>query len=91
MKTNRTVFIRILALLCLVPLAAKAQFAFITNADNTLTITGYSGTNSVAVIPDFTNGCWVTAIGDNAFLYQSSLTSVTIPDSVTSIGTNVFA
>ena len=38
-----------------------------------------------AIIPDS-----VTSIGNYAFIYCSSLTSVTHPDSVISIGTNPF-
>lgn len=33
---------------------------------------------------------WVTSIGDNAFSYSSSLTSINIPSSVTSIGGDAF-
>ena len=43
------------------------------------------------IIPSVYNGNPVTAIGDSAFFYCASLTSVTIPHSVTSIGMNAFA
>jgi len=70
------------------PVAAQAQFNFTTN-NGAITITGYSG-GGVVVIPGTTNGFPVTSIADNAF-YNSTLTSVTIPISVTSIGNSAFA
>lgn len=42
------------------------------------------------VIPKVYNGLPVTSIGDKAFKECTSLTSVTIPNSVTSIGVNAF-
>ncbi len=54
------------------------------------TITNYTGNASVVVIPERINGVLVTAIGDDAFAYQSYVTSITIPDSVTSIGEGAF-
>ena len=47
-------------------------------------------TDTKVVIPKSHNGLLVTSIGDEAFYNCSSLTSVTIPDSVTSIGKNAF-
>ena len=47
-------------------------------------ITGYVGTDTVVVIPSKINGITVETIGHTAFRY-SSVTSVTIPDSVSSI------
>jgi len=52
-------------------------------------IIGYSGSNSVLIIPAIT-GLPVTRIGNYAF-FGSRLTNVTIPDSVTSIGEDAFS
>lgn len=54
------------------------------------TITKYNGTDTVVVIPSKINGTPVTTIGNAAFR-DSSVTSVTIPASVTEIGSNAFA
>lgn len=53
-------------------------------------ITGYNGTDTVVVIPSKINGVTVTTIGTDAFL-GLNITSVTIPASVTEIGSNAFA
>jgi len=73
----------------LLPTGAQAQFTFTTNADNTLTITGYTGTNPVVIIPDTTNGYSVVSIGSYAF-YDTIVSSVTIGINVTNIGDNAF-
>ena len=76
------------------PLSSPAQLRFITNADNTITITGYSGSTTNLVIPSTTNGYPVTSIGNGAFFNGQMtyfwLTSITIPDSVTNIGNTAF-
>lgn len=69
--------------------AAQAQFTFATNS-GTITITGYTGPGGAVAIPSFTNGYYVTAIGYAAFQNNSSLTSVSIPDTVTDLGDEVF-
>ena len=53
-------------------------------------ITGYNGTDTVVVIPSKINGITVETIGHAAF-HDSAVTSVTIPDSVTSIPDYAFA
>jgi hypothetical protein len=62
-----------------------------STANNQVTITGYTGTGGVVIIPASIGGAPVTAIGENAFLGSSSLSSVTIPASVTSIGLGAFS
>ena len=55
------------------------------------TITGYLGTNTNVAIPNIVEGCLVNHIGENAFRYCTCLTSITIPDGVTSFGYAAFA
>jgi hypothetical protein len=71
--------------------AVQAQFDYTTNADGiSVTITGYTGFSFMDVaIPGTLDGLPVTAIGTNAFA-GDDISSVTIPDSVTSIGDNSF-
>src|SRR5438876_352277 len=76
-------------LLLATPAAVLAQFTYTTN-NGGITITGYTGTSNVVVIPDTITGLPVTVIGD-AFLGDTSLTSVIIPNSVTNIGDYAFS
>jgi len=62
----------------------------ITNSDNTIAITGYTGSGEAVDIPDAINGFPVTSIEAAAFQNCSSLTNVTIPASVTNIGAYAF-
>ena len=86
----------LLAILLALPLAAQAQFTYTTNS-GAITITGYSGSGGAVTIPDTINGLPVTSIGNSAFFNNlpdynsSSLTSVTIPNSVTNIGQQAFS
>lgn len=73
----------------MVSAAARAQFTFTTN-DEAITITGYTGTGGAVVIPGSTNGYPVTAIGDDAFIFNTKLTGITFPDSLISIGDYAF-
>ena len=63
-------------------------------SDNTASITGYTGTIKDLAIPEsiyYEDRTFeVTKIGDSAFEDCTSLTNVTIPDSVTSIGASAF-
>ena len=67
--------------------AATSKFYF---DETTGMITKYHGTDTVVVIPSKINGVTVETIGHAAF-EKSAVTSVTIPASVTEIGSNAFA
>ncbi len=58
--------------------------------DGTVEIIGYTGTDTDLVIPSEIDGFTVTRIGDSAFAFNSSVSTVTIPDTVTSIGKEAF-
>jgi hypothetical protein len=53
-------------------------------------ITGYYGPGGDVVIPSVIDGLPVTSIADNAFYCCDTITSVTVPDSVTYIGYGAF-
>ena len=62
------------------------------DGDNNVSITGYTGNDTeIIAIPGTIEGKTVIMIADNSFFYKDSLTSITIPDSVTSIGNQAFS
>ena len=88
MKTNRNVIQSLLLALLALPLVSRAQFTFTTN-NGAITIMKYTGSGGAVIIPSSTNGWPVTSIGTNAF-YNANPTKVTIPNSVTNIGSFAF-
>ena len=99
MKKALAILLSVLLLMACVPLGAvsvSAESAYngmaYTIANGEATITGYTADLPAnVVIPSTVEGYPVTAIGDEAFYDCSSLTSVTIPDSVTYIGESAFS
>lgn len=76
------------------PAALLAQFSYAV-AEGKVTITQYTGPGGAVTIPDTVSGLPVASIGDRAFAGtwdrpNTTLTSVTIPDSVTSLGDGAF-
>jgi hypothetical protein len=102
MKTKiKNLLIALPVLLLLLPAVAQAQDAYSTNADGSIytystnvdgsaNIVAYAGPPYVVTIPTNINGLMVTSIGLEAFATDYSLTSLTIPGSVTSIGDYAF-
>lgn len=78
----------------------EGDYEYSINGDGeSVTITGYKGVGGKVVIPSEIAGKKLTCIGghyeelfeeEGAFAYCEKLTSVVIPDSVTSIGRNAF-
>ena len=88
----KTAKLLLLLLLLLLPAVVQAEYFY--KIDNgKITITGYNGSRfesgGPVKIPDTINGLPVTAIG--GFGYHGKVTSVTIPASVTSIGSSAFS
>ena len=66
------------------------DFKLLQNRFGGITITGYSGTEKVVVIPEIIGGLPVTIIGNKAF-YRKDLSGVTIPGTVVTIEPLAFA
>ena len=62
-----------------------------TNSDRTLTIARYTGLGGAVTVPAAIAGRPVARIGDNAFDYCKTLTSVALPDSVATIDKRAFS
>lgn len=102
MKKSRFKFISFiictLFLLQLTPIIPSQKTQALTLGDyqytligSNATITAYTGIGGDITVPTTIDTFTVTGIGDNAFYSCTSLTGVTIPDSVTSIGNNAFS
>lgn len=68
----------------------SGDYSYALLDDGTAEITKYCGEAETLEVPAELDGYVVTAIGDLAFSSCSCLTSVTLPDSVTTIGANPF-
>jgi len=93
MGTNRNLiqFCFLGALLLVLPGVVQAQFTFTTNADNTITITGYSEFIVNVSIPDRIDGLPVTGIADLYFPAAGYVASISIPAGVTNLTPNAFS
>ena len=80
------------AILCIVSAGAETfgDYTYTVLGDGTVEITDYNGESDAGlVIPSELDGKKVTSIGEAAFEF-AEITSVTIPDGVTSIGDKAF-
>lgn len=71
--------------------AVQAQDYEYTISEGAVTVTAYIGAGGAVSIPATIESLPVTTIGNKAFYSKSTLTSVTIPNSVTIIGAQVFS
>jgi len=70
--------------------SVHAQWNYTTN-NGAITITGYTGSGGAVAIPGILNGLSVAKIGTNAFLRNTGLVSVTVPNTVAIIELGAFA
>ena len=68
----------------------QGDYFYIVLEDGGVEITKYTGKAKALKIPDSLGGFQVTSIGNKAFAFCDSLTTISIPDSVTSIGDDAF-
>ena len=70
--------------------SAELQFTY-TIQNGGVTITSYTGKEKRVILPSTIDGYPVVAVGDRAFMDQTILCEVILPDSVTSIGWFAFS
>jgi len=88
MKTSN--FLRLVVLLLgLKTAAVHAQYSYTTNADNTITLTGYTGSGDVLTITNMITGLPVTGTSPQAFA-GTTFASIIIPSSITNFGNYPF-
>ncbi len=65
-------------------------YSYTMNEDGTISITGYSGSAADVNLPSTLDGYVVSAIADHAFEANYDLTSITMPNGLTTIGESAF-
>lgn len=68
----------------------EGDWEYTVNSDNTVTVTGYNGSDENLVIPSTLGGKRVSTIDDYAFSYCSTLKTVKIQNGVNVIGEDAF-
>ena len=67
-----------------------SDYTYTITKDDTVTITGYTGSDTVLTVPATLDSSPVTEIAADAFAEQTKLTSVTLPDGLKKIGDDAF-
>jgi len=78
-----------LVLVATLPAVGHAQFTYTTNHGR-ITITSYTGSGGAVTIPATITGLPVASIGDSAFDFATTVTSVTLPSGLTNIAEYAF-
>ena len=66
------------------------DFDYMTNSDNTVTITGYYGTNQTITVPQTVYSLPVKTIASSAFQGLLAVTNAVIPNGVVTVGVSAF-
>lgn len=97
---RRVLAVLLVILVCMagIPVSAETvsaricgEYEYVPLSDTSACIRKYYGSASGVVIPDTLDGYTVTAIGDYAFYFCSTMRSVMIPETVTAIGEEAFS
>ena len=84
-------FLAVICLLSVIPAKAAQSGDFTYTATGPVaSVAGYTGAGGVVTIPKTIKGLSVSSVGQNALQNKTSLTSVTSPNSVISIGGGAF-
>lgn len=67
-----------------------SDYIYTITKNNTVTITGYTGSDTALTVPATLDGSPVTEIAADAFAEQTKLTSVTLPDGLEKIADDAF-
>lgn len=67
-----------------------SDYTYTITKNNTVTITGYTGSDTALTVPAMLDGSPVTEIAADAFAEQTNLTSVTLPDGLKKIADDAF-
>ncbi len=68
----------------------SGDWEFVVLPDGTAEVVEYYGSKTKVSIPSKLDGYTVTSVGTNVFLYNSDITSVTVPNTVTNIAEMAF-
>lgn len=66
------------------------EFNYSLLEDGTISITGYTGSDTQVIIPDQIDGKTISKIGEGAFFSQTRIESIVLPDTIESIEDGAF-
>jgi len=71
--------------------AVTTDYAYINNDDGTISVSGYTGSDTDLTVPGMIDGYVVTGIADHAFEAMADIKSVTLPNGLITIGESAFS
>ncbi len=71
--------------------AVTTDYAYIMNDDGTISVSGYTGSDTDLTVPGTIDGYVVTAIADHAFEANPDIKSITLPNGLITIGESAFS
>ena len=71
--------------------ALTTDYAYIMNDDGTISVSGYTGSDTDLTVPGLIDGYVVTGIADHAFEANADIKSITLPNGLITIGESAFS